>query len=566
MIRDTHIKQFVIDAGMATRSELAAAERDAAALGTSLDRALIHRGALTQEDVHRMHAYLAGIPYVSLIRRSIEASVLALIPEPLAREHRLVAFERQGDVLKVAALDPASRAVLDDVQASFDGRIIPHITDTQSMQHALKQYQSFLRTEFGSAIARDAALCVTSAGSGAGDEAAARTVDMLLRHAVAQQASDIHIESHGGSLLVRYRICGSLRNAMTLPEHAGAALAARLRELATAAPGIGRSLEGRFRAEVGGERISCRVSFVPTVSGEQIVVRLVREGRAGYSLEGLGLFGTARERVYAALRRRGGLIIASGERGSGRTTTLYTLLDVLNTPEMSLATLEQPVAHILPGVNQVVVDSEAGLSVADGIRMLRRQNPDVLMIGDLTDAEAARGAVSAALGGTTLMTAVESASAYDAIRALIDMGVDPEYVAAACTLIVGQRLVPRLAAAEPYILSAAERDQLARTVDLERVRAALIDDRNVPEGATWNSIPFYRPASSTEYPEGYAGRVALFEVLSVTPALRDALADGAHASHMARIARAGGMLTMAEDGVYKAALGLVALEDVVPGR
>lgn len=563
VIRDAHIKQFVIDAGMVTRSELAAAERDAASLGISLDRALVQRGTMTHDDVCRMQAYLAGIPYVSLANRSIDARVLTRIPEPLARAHQMVAFEQRDHTLSVALLDLSSLELLEELRASFDGHIIPHVTDTHSMRQALRQYQSLLRSEFGASIAREAAACAPDDMLGDGS-APARMVDMLLQHAAAQRASDIYIESHERETLVRYRMRGTLRGAMVLPPPAARAAASRFKELAAITESDGYASAGRFRADIGGVQFICRVSITPTVHGEQVVVRLTADGCSGYSLEGLGLHGDALEHVHAALHRRDGLILAAGERASGRTTTLYTLLDLLNTPETSISTIEHSVEHVLPRINQTSVDSVPGRSLAENISMLRRGNPDVIMVSELADADAAAAAVAAALSGTTVVSAVSAPSSGAALELLTKFGIDEDVVAAACPLVIGQRLVRRLAASDDtYVLSAAERERYARVADLDRVLSALKNSRSVPHDATWNSIRFRRPVASKEHPDGYAGRTALFEVLPVTAPIRTALGDGASPAQITRIAAAGGMLTMIEDGIYKAALGLTTLDEVI---
>ncbi len=576
-IQDAQLKRFVLDSGLVSRKDIDGAEKVASEENRTLSEALVSSGAMSEDDLRRVESYVLGVPFVALKSLKIPFEVLSLIPEPIARNHNIIAYKKENDVLEVAMLDTADLPAIDFVKKKVGLKILPRLTDTESMKGALQQYQKTLKDEFGDLIAKEtSALKVIAEESGeeaseedlkkmAEDLPVVRIVDTLLRHAIIQGASDIHIEPMELELLVRYRIDGILHDAMTLPKHAASTIAARIKVLSNLKLDEKRlPQDGRFKMEMEGQKVSFRVSVLPIFYGEKIVMRLLRENRSGYTLEGLGFHGQALERMHDSMKQTTGIILVTGPTGSGKTTTLYTVLDLLNTPEVNISTIEDPIEYQMARVNQTQVKPEIGFSFANGLRSLMRQDPDVIMVGEIRDSETASLAINAALTGHQVLATVHTNSASATVARLMDMGVERFLLVSTLRVAVGQRLVRRIGESkESYILSADEKADLEKHVDLERIMKALKDEGIVKSNATWNSIPFYRPKNVTETEDGYKGRIGIHEVLHISPTIKDLVMAQATSDQIEAQAKKEGMLTMVEDGIYKAALGLTTIEEVL---
>ena len=576
-IQDTQLKRFVIDSGLVSRKDIDAAEKVALEEKRTLAEALVSSGSLSEDDLRRVESYVLGVPFVSLKDGKIPFEVLSLIPEPVARTHNIIAFKKTDDSLEVAMLDTADLPAIDFVKKKVGLKILPRLTDTESMRGALQQYQKTLKDEFGDLIAKESSALKVIADSN-GEEASeedlkkmaedlpvVRIVDTLLRHAIIQGASDIHIEPMEEELLVRYRIDGILHDAMSLPKHAASTISARIKVLSNLKLDEKRlPQDGRFKMDMNGQKVAFRVSVLPIFFGEKIVMRLLRESRSGFSLEGLGFHGQALERIHTATKATTGIILVTGPTGSGKTTTLYTVLDLLNSPEVNISTIEDPIEYQMARVNQTQVKPEIGFSFANGLRSLMRQDPDVIMVGEIRDQETASLAINAALTGHLVLATVHTNSASATVARLLDMGVEKFLLVSTLRVAVGQRLVRRLTEfKESYTLSANERADLGKHVDLDRILEALKVEKIVKENATWNSIPFYRPKEGGTEEEKYKGRIGIHEVLHVSLAIKEIVLASGTADAIEEQGRKEGMLRMAEDGIYKAALGQTSIEEVL---
>ncbi len=575
-IQDTQLKRFILDSGLVSQKDIDAAAKIAKDSHISLATALVNQGSISEDDLRRVESYVLGIPFIALADRKIDFEVLSLIPEPVARNHNIIAFEKHADSLEVAMLDTADLPAIDFIKKKVGLKILPRLTDTESMKIALRQYQKTLKDEFGDIIMKEtAALKVLEEG---GDETSeedlkkmaedlpvVRIVDTLLRHAIMQNASDIHIEPMENEVLVRYRIDGILRDAMTLPPRAAPTIVARIKVLSNLKLDEKRvPQDGRFKMEVEGQKVAFRVSVLPVYFGEKIVMRLLREGRNGYTLEGLGFHGESLERIHRATKQTTGMILVTGPTGSGKTTTLYTALDVLNTPEVNISTIEDPIEYQMPRINQTQVRPNVGFTFANGLRSLMRQDPDVIMVGEIRDTETASLAVNAALTGHLLFATVHTNSAAATVARLSDMGMEPFLLVSTLRVIIGQRLVRQLCGeAEEYFLSAEEKADLDKHVDFEHVMQVMRDEKVIDEKTKWNNIPFYRPKASTECEDGYKGRIGIHEVLLMSNSLKEMVMRNATADEIQVQARKEGMLTMVEDGIFKAAQKRTSIEEVL---
>ncbi len=576
-VSESELKSFILDSGLVPRKDVEAADTEAKERQQSIGDILVSQGALTQDALRRIKAYVLGIPFVNLKDKKIPLEVLSLIPEPIARTHSIVAFRKDGSDLEVAMLDTQDLPAIDSVRKKTGFNIQPRLTDDESLKHALLQYQKSLKEEFGDLITTEAGrinLVKEAIGEDASGEdlkkmaedlPIVRIVDTLLRHAIIQDASDIHIEPMEEATLVRYRIDGMLHDAMTLPKNAGPGITARIKVLSNLKLDEKRlPQDGRFKMETDGEKVSFRVSLLPTYYGEKIVMRLLRETGEGFTLEALGFHGETLERIHMATKQTTGIILVSGPTGSGKTTTLYTILDILNTPDVNISTIEDPIEYQMKRVNQTQVNPQIGMTFAAGLRALLRQDPNIIMVGEIRDSETASLAINAALTGHIVLSTIHTNSAAGAIPRLMDMGVEPFLLVSTLRLVVGQRLVRRLCDdKEEYTLDQQARDKVATADKFEAAFTSLKEEKLVKEGTKLDTLPFYHPKPSAECEDGYKSRIGIHEILTVSPTIRDLVLHSASPDAIEAQARKEGMLTMLEDGIYKAARGITSVEEVL---
>ena len=577
-IDEKQLKEFILDSGLVSRADFTKAEKESKDSGISVGKILVNKGSITEDDLRRMQAYILGIPFVDLKGQRVDFDILSLIPEPIARNHNIVAFRRDGENLEVAMLDTEDLAATDFIKKKTGLRILPRLTDTESIKSALLSYQKSLKAEFGDIIKKEAENFKAVSERGEDEEASAgelkklaedlpivRIVDTLLKHAILQDASDIHVEPMEKEVLVRYRIDGILHDAMVLPKNIAGGITARIKVLSSMRLDEKRiPQDGRFKIDMNNEKVSFRVSTLPTYYGEKTVMRLLRENVAGFTLESLGFHGDGLEIFHRASKLATGMILTTGPTGSGKTTTLYTVLDLINTPDINISTIEDPIEYQLKRVNQTQVKPEIGFTFATGLRTLVRQDPDVIMVGEIRDTETAALAVNVALTGHLVLSTLHTNSAAGTIARLVDMKIEPFLLTSTLSVIIAQRLIRRLAdTKQKYILTKEEIKQLEKIVDLDRVLKALKEEKIVENDAKWEEMPMYRPKASAQSEDGYKSRIGIHEVLRVTPAIRELIMKGAETQMIENQAKAEGMLTMLEDGVFKAVQGVTTVEEVL---
>ena len=582
-IEDTQLYKFILDSGLVSKEDLEAAKKEtqesSAKTGSEkhLGDVLVTNGKITADNLRRMQAYVLGIPFVNLKGNKIPFETLSIIPEPIARTHNIVAFKKDADALEVAMLDVNDLSAIDFIKKKANLKIEPRLTDSDSIKEVLVQYQKSLKAEFGDIIQRETDSLNTIAEERgevvsaddikkiAEDLPVVRIVDTLIKHAILQNASDIHIEPMEDQVLVRYRIDGILHDAMVLPKQAGPSVSARIKVLSDLKLDEKRlPQDGRFKVQAGdNEKVSFRVSILPTYYGEKLVMRLLRENVSGFTLEYLCFHGHALEQIHKALKQSTGMILTTGPTGSGKTTTLYTMLDLLNTPDVNISTIEDPIEYQMKRINQTQVRPDIGFSFAQGIRTLVRQDPNIIMVGEIRDNETAALAVNAALTGHLVLSTLHTNSAAGAIPRLLDMKVEPFLLASTVNVVIGQRLVRKLTdTKEKYFLSKAELAQLEKTVDLKRVFEALVTENILKADDEWSKIPFYKKVKGAD-DDGFRGRVGIHEILVMSPTIKELIMKNAASSDIDIQAKKEGMLSMLEDGIFKCVQGLTTIEEVL---
>ena len=577
-VEPEQLKAFMVDGGLVSEDQFAVVQKKAKETGQRIEDVLISEGAISQEELAKLEAYILGIPFVNLEKETILPEVLKIIPEPIARKNNIIAFRKQGLNLEVAMLDPEDLRTIEFIKKKANLKILPRLTTVESIKNVLRQYQKTLEAEFGDIIRKEAGVIIPieeAVEEEAGEKEdlrkiaeelpVIRIVDTLVKHAILERASDIHIEPTEKEVVIRYRIDGILHDAMILPRAVSSGIVARIKVLSNLKLDEHRlPQDGRFKIETEEYKYSIRVSILPVFNGEKIVMRLLPETSVAFTFESLGLSGIALEKVQDNLKKPVGMILITGPTGSGKTTTLYAMMEILNTPDVNISTVEDPVEYRMPRINQTQINPKIGLTFASGLRSLVRQDPDIIMVGEIRDNETTGLAINAALTGHLVLSTLHTNDAAGAIPRLIDMKAEPFLISSTLSIIVAQRLVRRLCPEkEKYTLKEAGIKNLAKYCDLDKVLRVLRQEKIIKSKTTLKDIEFYRPKPSKESPEGYSGRIGIFEVLPVTETIKELIVKRATASQIQSQAQKEGMRTMIEDGFVKAAQGVTSIEEVL---
>jgi type IV pilus assembly protein PilB len=573
------LKKFLLDSGLITEAQFEKALEESEKADKDVGNILVLNKLIAEEDLSRMESHILGIPFINLEKETVNPDVLKIIPESIARVHNIVAFSKKGDNLEVAMLDPDDLRTIEFIKKSNSSlKILPRITTQLSIKNVISQYQKTLETEFGEMVKEETTdikhikeedvFDKEKEGvlkKAAEDLPIIKIVDALLKHAILDRASDLHVEPLEKEVLVRYRIDGILHIVMTLPFSSGSAIVARIKVLSNLKLDEHRlPQDGRFKIETEDFKYSVRVSVLPVFNGEKVVMRLLPEDNKKVGLSGLGLIGDALQHFKDNIARPAGMILVTGPTGSGKTTTLYTAMEILNTPAVNISTVEDPIEYRMPGINQTQVNSKIGLTFASGLRVLLRQDPNIIMVGEIRDEETAGLAINAALTGHLVLSTLHTTEAAGAIPRLIDMKAEPFLISSTLNLIVAQRLVRKFCGEkEPYKFKQAELKNISRYCDLDRILKILKEDKLAKASDKLEDVQFYRPVPSEDAADGYKGRIGIYEVLPVTEAIKELVIKKSATKEITAQAVADGMRTMIEDGFVKAAQGITSIEEVL---
>jgi type IV pilus assembly protein PilB len=520
----------LLAAGVITDAMLEEALRRQQATGERIGAALIALGYVTDVDIAETLGKQLGLPFL-FGDFPVDPNVARLVPEATCRRLQAIPFAREGIRVKVAMVDPLDMAALNDLALATRSEVLPHVATAHDVERAILKV-------FGAPVEADVSLV-------AGDSQAVRVVQRLIERAVEDRASDIHIEPLADGVRVRLRVDGVLTEVQRFPRGLLPAVISRIKVLADLDIAERRlPQEGRVELQVAGRTVDLRVATLPTVHGEKAVLRLLDRSQALQTLEELGLAPDDFAQVRAMIARPHGLVLVSGPTGAGKTTTLVACLAEIDARSRNVVTIEDPVEYLLPGLNQTQVNPKIGLTFADGLRAILRQDPDVVMVGEIRDRETAEIAVRAALTGHLVLSSIHTNTAAATPGRLLEMGIEPFLVASSLVGVVAQRLVRRLCV----------RCRRARAVTAEEARLyGLPGDGTVFE-------PVGCPHCGNL---GYRGRVGVFEVLPVDSLIRAGILDRVPGSELEAAARARGMRSLWEDGVAKALAGVTSLAEVL---
>lgn len=588
-VEDQQLKLFLADSGLITKENLEFALKEAHKNKQKLEDAILQNGFISETELNKLKAYILGIPFVDLEKSEIDPKVLGTIPEPVARQYNAVAFEKTGDELKVAMADPNDLQFIDFIGKKTGFKIIPCLADKEGIKKALKFFQKSLKSEFGDIAEKagikkfdEEGLTIKSETGkleegidlkkAAEDLPVIKIVDTLLKHAILQGASDIHIEPEEKDVVIRFRIDGVLGDAMTLPKLIMQGIIARIKVLSNLKIDEHRlPQDGRFKVESSDYRVAFRVSIIPVFDGEKVVMRLLDESSKVLTLEQIGFRERDLQVANNEVKKPNGMILVVGPTGSGKTTTLYTILGMLNTPKVNISTLEDPVEYRMSRVNQSQINTKIGFTFASGLRTLLRQDPDIIMVGEIRDRETAELAVHAALTGHLVLSTLHTNSAAGTLPRLTDMGIESFLVATTTNVIISQRLVRKICSEckEEYSLDEKELKGLAQIVNIDSIAAVLKKEKviNQKYGSgkeVWLNARFAKGKGCDKCRNsGYKGRLGIFEVLQVDEKARKLISEEATSDEIEKQAVDSGMTTMLEDGFIKAFQKITTLEEIL---
>ncbi len=547
--------QVLVDRGLVTDEQVEGARLAAERRGVPLLRELIESSVVQRADAGRAFAEAAGLEFVELVDIQLDASAVARVPADHARRMGVVPVAWEDGRLVVATSDPTNVIALDDLRVLTGAEIKVVYASRRDIDDKLaKVYRA--EEELGDisddmvGTAAEVTEDLSSLGDSADDAPVVRYVNLLISQAVADRASDIHVEPTENDLRVRYRIDGVLHEIMRSPKKIQAGVISRLKIMADINIAERRvPQDGRMSVTLNGAKIDLRVATLPTVWGEKVVLRILDNKTALLSLGELGFSAANMERFQEAYTKPYGMILVTGPTGSGKSTTLYATLNIVSRPEINVITVEDPVEYRIPGINQMQVKAKSGLTFARALRSILRADPDVVLIGEIRDAETAQIAVEAALTGHLVLTTLHTNDAPSAVNRLVEMGVEPFLVASAMDCVVAQRLCRRLCAKCKQAYVPTEQELLDVGFPWE-------------PGAPLPTL--YRPVGCAACSRtGYRGRMALHEVMPISEEIERLTVARSSTDEVARSARSAGMVPLRQDGWLKVAQGETSIEEVL---
>ena len=552
--RTKDLGDVLVDEGLITAEQLGQALEEQQRAGKSLGRVLVDLGMLKEAELVAALARQVGLEFVDLAEHSIDASAASLISEQMARRYRVLPIGFEGDRLIVAMSDPANVFALDDIRTVTGHDVKPVVATAADVDAAIRRYGQFEQS--AEDIASEAATQAEDQHKDLDEMPAAveeapvvRLVNLLITQAVADRASDIHIEPAEKDVRIRYRIDGVLHEVMRSPKNIHNGLISRLKVMAEINIAERRvPQDGRVGLVVGGKAVDLRIATLPTVHGEKMVMRILDKTSVLLELDELGLAELPYRNYEDAFRKPYGTILATGPTGSGKSTTLYATLNIINTVDRNIITVEDPVEYRMAGINQIQVNPKAGLTFSTALRSILRADPDVVLIGEIRDRETALIAMEAALTGHLVLSTLHTNDAPSAVTRLVEMEVEPYLVASALDCVVAQRLARRLCGKckEPYEPTPVELEAAGFAPEV----AAGVDH-------------LYRPQGCPHCGQtGYRGRLGLYEVMPVTEEIERMTAERRSSEEMRRLAIEQGMITLRDDGLDKVRMGQTSLEEV----
>lgn len=552
IISDDELKQLVIKVKLVDEKKLEKIASFAKESGMHLYDALIEKDVASDENLGILIADFLKIPYVVLSKISIPDEVFHIVPEKFARRQKMIAFARDNTGIKIALSDPTNREALELISKKTGQKVIPYFATERDIVNTFHIFRSNLQKTFESFFPEEAGSVTKRIAQNA---PTAKIVDILIRYAYQDKTSDIHIEPQEADSLVRFRIDGILQDVLKLPQTIHDQVVTRIKVLSRLRTDEHLSpQDGKMTIKLDEEDLDIRVSIVPIVEGEKIVMRLLSSRQRQFSLVDLGMSESDLEKLNRAMNKSYGMILSTGPTGSGKTTSIYSILKILNSREKNITTIEDPVEYRIKGVNQIQVNTKTNLTFASGLRSILRQDPNIIFVGEIRDPETASIAVNAALTGHLVVSTLHTNDAATALPRLVDMDIEPYLVASTVNIIIGQRLVRKICEMCKSSVNIAPKD-LSVNLSPELIRKNF--------GSKTPLTIYIGKGCKVCHFTGYSGRLGVFEVLEVTKEIRKLITQKADADVLIKQAVLDGMTTMLDDGLRKVAKGTTTIEEVL---
>ncbi|HVX47975.1 MAG TPA: GspE/PulE family protein [Candidatus Saccharimonadales bacterium] len=588
---EQQIQDYLVESGMLTADKLAAAKKAAKTAKMPLFGYLMKNNMVSDEQLTKANATVTNIPYVNLTNAKVEAKILKLLPQDIAERYMAVPLGEMQHHLVVAMLDADNVQAVDYLSNRIGRPLKVYAASESGIRQVLRQYEARLDTQMESVLKQEETEAEEESGEAGkqGDKATfnkdsnavktivqdspiSKALSAILEFAARNRASDVHIEPLEHELKVRTRIDGVLREIMRLPKNTEPALISRVKILSNLKIDEHRiPQDGGFTVIVDKKPIDLRIAISPTVWGEQVVIRLLDKTGTSLKLEDMGYTGRALRTIRKGLEQPNGMILTSGPTGSGKSTSMYAMIQEIKKDAINIVTLEDPVEYKIEGINQIQVNPQVGLTFANGLRSILRQDPDVVMVGEIRDKETAQLAVQAALTGHLVFSTLHTNSAAGILPRLLDMGIEPFLIASTVHTVIGQRLVRRVADAgkQQYQSSQVETKAIMDTVgDLlppsaEQMPAFAKDlgYKSLPLRSQ-TAYTLVKGTDSPDTPNGFRGRMGLYEVFEVTEAIQALTMKRATATEIEKAAEKEGMINMRRDGYLKALSGLTTIDEI----
>ena len=550
LLSNEQVKNLLLQSGQVNQETIAILEEFSKNARTPIQEAAIEKDVISDENLGILVANFLKYPFIYLAKTAIPDNIFSIIPERIARKFKVVAFAKTAGGMLLAMVDPTNKELIDMISQKTGLKVIPYYATGRDIENALQLYRKDLQQTFDDLLKREVGENIE-----AQDAPIAKMVDLLITYAYRDKASDIHIEPEENDLLVRFRIDGILHDMLYLDKKLTERILTRIKILSRLRTDEHLTAQdGKIRMMVDDDNLDLRVSIVPIAEGEKAVMRLLSSHFRATSLLDLGMRDDDFKKVNNAINKSFGMILSTGPTGSGKTTSIYSILKILNTREKNITTIEDPIEYRMKGVNQIQVNVKTNLTFANGLRSILRQDPNVIFVGEIRDDETAEIAVNAALTGHLVVSTLHTNDAATALPRLIDMKVEPFLVASTVNVIIAQRLVRRICdscKSQVY----AKREDLLRNIPVELV------DKHFPKG---EEVPVAQgKGCKLCHHTGYLGRIGIYEVLELTETIKKLIADKNDSDVIAKEAMREGMTTMQEDGVDKIAKGFTTLEEVL---
>ena len=570
---EERIVELLLAEGLADANLVTSIKQQAEVEGKPVLAELKNRKIISDDMVARATAAIINVPYVELKNITLDQDILALIPGNASARVFAVPLGEKDGLLNVALTDVTNVQVTDYISNLVNRPIRVWMSSERGIREALEQYHGDFASVNEAVKETDAenASEKSNVKTIVQDSPISKALTTILSYAAKTKASDIHIEPLENSLIIRCRIDGVLRRIMELPKTVAPALVSRIKILSNLKIDEHRiPQDGQFTVSVDGQEIDLRIAISPVTWGEQVVIRLLDKSGTSMEIEKMGMSGRALRDVLDGIKKPNGMILTSGPTGSGKSTTLYALIQKIKSEEINIVTMEDPVEYKMDGINQIQVNTDAGLTFAAGLRSILRQDPDVVMVGEIRDSETAGLAVQAALTGHLVFSTLHTNSAAGILPRLLDMGIEPFLLASTLNVVIGQRLVRRI----------TEKREMYKSSDIETKSINSIignllpkDKESVDEvskdlgypGLPVKNDDYYmlaRGMNSKETPGGYSGRAGLYETIVVDEDIQKMIISHATANEIMRLAKSKGTVTMRQDGILKALSGITSLEEV----